>query len=80
MKSYRSLHTGLGSDSDSDLEKRIELVMSVHRQLGYVTRKKLIEIYGLSQLQAGSWMRDFIRVYAKNLKWNMKQAHYSMRT
>ena len=62
-----------------NLEKRIELVMSLQRSLGHVNRKQLIEAYGVTQIQAGSLMRDFIHAHAKHLKWNATHAHYSIK-
>ena len=63
-----------------NLEKRIELVISLQRSLGHVSRKALIEEYGLTQLEAGSLMRDFLHAHAKNLKWDMTNAHYKMKS
>lgn len=63
-----------------DLEKRIELVISLQRSLGHVSRKALIEEYGLTQLEAGSLMRDFLHAHAKNLEWDMTNTHYKMKT
>jgi len=63
-----------------NLEKRIELVMSLQKTLGYVNRKALIDEYGLTQLEAGSLMRDFLHAHAKNLKWDMNNAHYKMKS
>jgi hypothetical protein len=78
MKRHSPLHARF--DPTLDLEKRIELVMSLQRSLGHVNRKKLIEAYGVTQIQAGSLMRDFIHAHAKHLEWDAAHAHYSMKT
>lgn len=62
------------------LEKRIELVRSIQKELGYVSRKILISTLGVTQLQAGALMRDFIHAYAKHLHWDMNHAHYIMKS
>jgi hypothetical protein len=62
-----------------DLEKRIELVMSVQKSLGYVNRKELIYAYNITPQQAGLLMRDFIHAHAKNLRWDMTHARYSIK-
>ena len=66
-------------DTAWDLEKRINLVMSLHKSLGYVNRKELIYAYGITQQQAGLLMRDFIHVHAKNIRWDMTHARYSLK-
>ena len=63
-------------DTSSDLAKRIDLVMSTYKKLGYINRKALVVNYGISQQQAGSLMRDFIHLHAKRIQWDMKHAHY----
>ena len=64
-------------DPTMDLEHRISLVMSLQKNLGHVNRKALITAYGVTQLQAGSLMRDFINAHAKHLEWDVTHAHYS---
>lgn len=64
-------------DPSMDLEQRIALVLSLQKSLGHVNRKSLITAFGITQLQAGSLMRDFIQAHAKQLKWDMKHAHYT---
>jgi DNA-nicking Smr family endonuclease len=66
-------------DEPEDLNQRIELVMDVQKKLGYVSRQALIEIYGYTQQQAGTLMRDFIHAHAKDLEWNMTHSHYSLK-
>ena len=78
MKRHSPLHARF--DPTLDLEKRIELVMSLQKTLGHVNRKALIEEYGLTQLEAGALMRDFLHAHAKNLKWDMTNAHYKMKS
>ena len=78
MKRQNPLYARFGTTLD--LEKRIELVMSLQTSLGHVSRKALVEEYGLTQLEAGSLMRDFLHAHAKNLEWDMTNAHYKMKT
>lgn len=66
-------------DPSLNLEHRIALVMSLQKKLGHVNRKSLITAYGVTQLQAGSLMRDFIHAHAKNLEWDMTHAHYRLK-
>ena len=65
-------------DPCMDLEHRIALVVSLEKRLGHVNRQTLIEAYGMTQLQAGSLMRDFIQAHAKHLKWDKIHAHYNL--
>ena len=78
MKRHIPIRSRFGTTLN--LEKRIELVMSLQRSLGHVNRKALVEEYGLTQLEAGSLMRDFLHAHAKNLEWDMTNAHYKMKT
>jgi len=78
MESHHTSH--IRFDPSMELLKRIELVMSVQKSLGHVSRKTLISTYGFTQQQAGSLMRDFIHAYAKNLQWDMTHEHYSMKS
>ena len=65
-------------DPSMNLEQRIALVLSLQKSLGHVNRKSLIKAFGVTELQAGSLMRDFIHANAKHLKWDMKHAHYTL--
>lgn len=76
MKSHQKLH--LRFDTTLDLPKRIALVLAVYDELGYVNRKSLMAAYGITQLQAGALMRDFIHAYASNIEWNKDKSHYTM--
>jgi hypothetical protein len=76
MKSHQKLH--LRFDANLDLSKRIALVIAAYNELGYINRKSLMIIYGITQLQAGALMRDFIHAHARNIKWNKDNAHYNM--
>jgi len=78
MKSFSPAHDRF--DPTMDLEHRIALVMSLLKSLGYVNRKTLITTYGVTQLQAGSLMRDFIHAHAKHLEWDMTHAHYRLKS
>jgi hypothetical protein len=59
-----------------DLQSRIALVMDAHTAHGHVNRKKLMTMYGITQIQAGSLMRDFIHAHANDLEWNAHHSHY----
>jgi hypothetical protein len=59
-----------------DLQGRIALVMAAHSAHGHVSRKRLMSMYGITQIQAGSLMRDFIHAYANDLEWNAHHSHY----
>jgi hypothetical protein len=74
MKSHQPTLTCF--DTPLDISKRIDLVMSTYKKLGYINRKALVVNYGISQQQAGSLMRDFIHLHAKRIQWDMKHAHY----
>lgn len=74
MKSHQPTFTSL--EIPLDLDKRIDLVMSTYKKLGYINRKALIKNYRISQQQAGTLMREFIHLHAKRIQWDMKHAHY----
>ena len=78
MKSHSPTHERF--DPSMNLEHRIALVMSLQKSLGHVSRKTLITAYGVTQLQAGSLMRDFIHAHAKHLEWDVTHAHYSLKS
>jgi len=59
-----------------DLASRIALVMTAHTTHGNVNRKTLMNMYGITQIQAGSLMRDFIHAHAKDLEWVAHHSHY----
>ena len=61
-----------------DLQERISLVMKAYDIDGHVSRKTLMVTYGLSQLQAGALMRDFIHAHAINLEWHPSNSHYKI--
>ena len=59
-----------------DLASRIALVMAAHMAYGNVNRKTLMLMYGVTQIQAGALMRDFIHAHAKNIEWIAHHSHY----
>ena len=61
-----------------DLPKRIALVASAYKALGYINRRALMNMYGISALQAGALMRDFIHANASKLQWDKNQKHYNI--
>lgn len=77
MKSHNNAQSHF--DHTLDLSQRIKLVMDVQKKLGHVSRQALIEMYGLTQQQAGALMRDFIHAHAKDLEWNMTHSHYNLK-
>lgn len=74
------LHTSKKFNIHLDLEARVELVLAAHVIHGHVSRKTLMTIYGISQLQAGALMRDFIKTHPNNIEWVAKHAHYTYST
>ena len=60
------------------LHERISLVMQVNDRNGHVSRKALMTTYGLSQIQAGALMRDFIHAHANDLEWHPTDSHYKI--
>lgn len=61
-----------------DLPDRIALVMQAYEKDGHVNRKTLMAMYGLSQIEAGVLMRDFIHAHAINLEWHPTHSHYKL--
>lgn len=59
-----------------DLESRIALVIAAHMTHGNVNRKTLMNMYGITQIQAGALMRDFIHAHAKDIEWIAQHSHY----
>ena len=55
-----------------DLPDRISLVMQAYEKDGHVNRKTLMAMYGLSQIEAGVLMRDFIHAHAINLEHHVR--------
>lgn len=60
-----------------DRAGRIGLVMAAHLMHGHVNRKTLMAIYGITQIQAGALIRDFIETHPSNIEWVAKHAHYT---
>lgn len=76
MKSHQKIN--LHFDPTLDLPERITLVLKAYNELGYINRKSLMTIYGITQLQAGALMRDFIHAHARNIEWNKENSYYRM--
>ena len=76
MKKNKS--STLKNKQNVDLHERISLVMKAYDIDGHVSRKTLMTTYGLSQLQAGALMRDFIHAHAINLEWHPSNSHYKI--
>jgi hypothetical protein len=77
MKSHTLSHARF--DPSLDLPNRIALVESAYKKFGHINRKTLIATYGVTQLQAGSLMRDFIHAHANNLEWDVTHSQYRMK-
>jgi len=69
-----TMHT----DNTLDLSNRIELVLSVYKDLGYINRQALINVYGITQRQAGALMRDFIHAHASKIQWNKDNFYFTL--
>jgi len=63
-------------NTNLDLASRIALVVEAQTIHGHVNRKVLMNFYGVTQIQAGSLMRDFIHEHAQNIEWNAQHSHY----
>jgi hypothetical protein len=77
MKSHQKLH--LHFNTTLSLPDRIALVHSAYKELGYINRKSLVAMYGITQLQAGALMRDFIHAHARNIQWDKNNSQYTMK-
>ena len=71
--------TNLKTLAEADLEQRIALVMSACTAHGYVNRKLLVTMYKITQQQAGSLMRDFLEIHAKNTDWDLENLQYKLK-
>lgn len=74
MKKHKSLLQK--NTAHDELCERIALVMKACDKDGHVSRKTLMAVYGLTQIQAGVLMRDFIHAHASHLEWHPGQSHY----
>jgi hypothetical protein len=63
---------------NTSFEERISFVMKAYEKDGHVSRKTLMKLYGISQLDAGVMMRDFIHQHARDLEWHPIQSHYKI--
>lgn len=61
-------------------QERIALVQRACEKDGHVSRKTLMKMYGISQIEAGLLMRDFIHQNAVDLEWHALHSHYKMTT
>ena len=66
------------NNAASDLSDRISKVMNAYNKDGHVNRKTLMAMYGLTQLQAGVWVRAFIHAHAIHLEWHPTASHYKL--
>ena len=59
-----------------DLTARLLLVSDAYLLRGQINRKILVDTYGVTQVQAGALMRDFIEASSKTIGWVPEGAHY----
>lgn len=62
--------------SELDRNERIKFATDAHTNFGNISRKKLMDIYGITQIQAGLMMRDYIHEYATKIEWVEEHSHY----
>lgn len=62
--------------SELNKSERIKFAIDAHKDFGNISRKKLMSIYGITQIQAGLMMRDYIHEYASKIEWVEKHSHY----
>ena len=61
-----------------DLGSRLALVTAAYVTQGHINRKILMETYGVTQVQAGGLMRDFIEANSKTIEWFPENTHYRL--
>jgi len=71
-------HTKLSFSIGLDLSSRLALVTAAYVTLGHINRKILMETYGVTQVQAGALMRDFIEANSKTIEWFPENTHYRL--
>lgn len=65
-------------DASMDLDARLGLVMSAHSSHGYVNRQLLVDVYGVTQVQAGGLIRDFLHAHGARVKWDATHTKYQL--
>lgn len=70
-------HKNHSSASCDNIDWSNSLVEITLQKQGYVNRKVLAEMHGLSQLEAGSLMREFIKKNFKKIKWQSSIGAYT---
>ena len=71
-------HTKLSFSIGLDLSSRLALVTAAYVTLGHINRKILMETYGVTQVQAGALMRDFIEANSKTIEWFPEKSYYRL--
>lgn len=61
-----------------DLPSRLALVKTAYLAHGHINRKILVETYGVTQIQAGALMREFIEAHSKTIAWFPENTHYRL--
>lgn len=60
-----------------NITDRIELVMVAQLTHGHINRKILMQEYGITQIQAGALIRDFIKAHSVHIEWSPELKHYT---
>ena len=76
MLSHQNTH--LPFSSDLDLTSRVALVTAAYLSQGHINRQLLVKTYGVTQVQAGRLMREFIEAHSKTIEWFPKNTHYRL--
>lgn len=61
-----------------DLTARLLLVSDAYLLRGQINRKILVDTYGVTQVQAGALMRNFIEANSKTIEWFPENTHYRL--
>ena len=67
-------HTPLPTDP----HKRVEMVVAACIGVGHINRDVLAEYYGLTQLQASIFLREFLQAHVNNIRRSPKSDGYTL--
>jgi hypothetical protein len=70
--------TKLLFSSNLDLPSRLALVKAAYLTHNHINRKILVDTYGVTQIQAGALMREFIEAHSKTITWFPENTHYRL--
>jgi hypothetical protein len=71
-------YSPLAFNSNLDLTSRVALVTAAYQEKGHINRQILVDMYAVTQVQAGSLMRDFIEAHAQKIAWFPGETHYKL--